>query len=232
MASSNVNPSRSNRRSSQDQQPMGTYYYSAVPGPGLSPPLVSYSAQDTCVIHGQSPYYQNLYHQSPPVIYSQAPPGPSPAPTSPWDDLSTTDFSPVTSPGLPFSNQAYNTTNFAATVHDPGSADNPAIYQHPMLVPAPRESSRTSPEVRRSSTHTVSNPHEGPSLESTQNCPFFCKWEGCRYDGGFSRKSSLWRHIQDVHIPHDQKCKNCDRVFGRSDKRTTHMSKAHKDSGK
>ncbi|KAJ5404518.1 hypothetical protein N7509_004389 [Penicillium cosmopolitanum] len=58
--------------------------------------------------------------------------------------------------------------------------------------------------------------------------PFQCGWAGCNFRGRFAQKSSLWRHIQTKHIPHDwHLCAVCRRAFNRRDKVMEHIRTAH-----
>jgi hypothetical protein len=70
---------------------------------------------------------------------------------------------------------------------------------------------------------TVSTRYDPPDL--------ICGWTGCSYDGGFSRKASLWRHIQDQHLRKDLRCSMCPESFGRKDKFIMHLRHVHSDIG-
>lgn len=59
---------------------------------------------------------------------------------------------------------------------------------------------------------------------------FYCKCEGCRYSGTFTRESSLERHIRKMHItPRAHPCPmaGCDRIFNRADNLQQHVYRFH-----
>ena len=67
------------------------------------------------------------------------------------------------------------------------------------------------------------------SLQST--APLQCKWEGCRYPGGFQRVYELIRHIRNLHImPLAYPCPvpDCDKICNREDNLLQHMRTRHR----
>lgn len=57
-----------------------------------------------------------------------------------------------------------------------------------------------------------------------------CDWNGCSSTSTFSRRTSLWRHIQDQHLPPEIICPVCFEPFRRRDKYNTHLRRAHSDN--
>jgi hypothetical protein len=57
-----------------------------------------------------------------------------------------------------------------------------------------------------------------------------CDWNGCSSTSTFSRRASLWRHIQDQHLPPEITCRVCFEPFRRRDKYNTHLRRVHSDN--
>ncbi|PLN84025.1 hypothetical protein BDW42DRAFT_199783 [Aspergillus taichungensis] len=65
---------------------------------------------------------------------------------------------------------------------------------------------------------------------AAKTTPLQCKWEDCRYLGGFQRVSELIRHIRNLHItPLSWPCPvpDCDKICNREDNLLQHMRTRH-----
>ncbi|KAJ5159635.1 uncharacterized protein N7482_006639 [Penicillium canariense] len=142
----------------------------------------------------------------------------SPLMASPWApaNLAPPPLSPGNSPA----------SSFLVEIRD--AASNSSIDRRPLAVNNMPHNRMSFNSYDRIDGPVAQRPYHPVEAEGDGSNVIRCGWRDCSYSGVFSRKASLWRHIQDRHIAQNEfQCLICPMAFGRRDKLTAHVRNAH-----